>query len=63
VDRVEAYTIPFREYQKTPSGELAKIYRDFIVLGVFEYIRDGVVILIARDSSKCHSKAINKLLG
>ena len=59
MDRVEAYIIPFREYQKTPSSELAEIYRKFIVLGVFEYIRDGCVILIARDSSK--GKEINIL--
>ena len=46
--RVEAYTIPFEEYKHLDSADLARLFREYIVLGVYEWIKEGVIILIKR---------------
>ena len=41
-----AYKMPFSEYIKLDRDGLTDLYKDYIVLGVYEWIKDGVLILI-----------------
>jgi len=47
-EKVDAYTIPFEEYKHLDSADLSKLFKEYIVLGVYEWIQQGVIILIKR---------------
>ena len=47
--KAQAYFLPFSDYTKLTKEELTDLYDKYLVLGIFEYIRDGELLLIERE--------------